>query len=178
MIEHEPRESKIQEPLAADSVSMLEGFNYKVIGIKKFEGIGTRIDLCKGLVEGRLYPRFHMVLNFSAERSRNLIESFHLDERMHRASLHANRKNFDKIRGEVETLFSEISKLNDSTARNSLVYSLRSEMLFGFVRELERKGHDLKDRAPGLFVDLRKKKLKRGARRRWADKKNEVYEED
>ncbi len=178
MIEHEQRKRAIEEPLAADSVSMLEEFNYKVIGIKKREGIGTRIDLCKELVEGRLYPRFHMILNFSAERSRNLIESFHLDERVHRASLHANRKNIDKIHGEIEALFSEISKMSDSTARNRLIYSLRSELFFGFVREIEKRGHDLKDRAPGLFVDMRKKKLKSGARRRWADKKDNIYDEE
>lgn len=158
--------------LSSNLIILLGNFHYEAQGPKTV-GEKYQIDLFKRFRAESSYPRFHIILVVPFQTRQLGIESFHMDEREDISPIDFYIQNMEKKYQEINRLIENLGKEKVSAARDGLLLSLKSELLFGSAREID-KGKKLRpeERFRGLLKTLKRAKLQKNRKFRYISRKN------
>ena len=122
--------------LSGESIKLLNKYNYDTLNyIRIKEEHLVKIDFRKRFNPENPYPRFHMILVLPFRNPKIQIATFHMDEHEDKASNTFLILNIEKKDQEIKRLIDVFGKEEKSIARDELLFELKSDLLFGNIRE-------------------------------------------
>jgi len=149
--------------LSRESIKLFNKYSYDTLNYVRIkEEHLVKIDFRKRFNPENPYPRFHMILVLPFRNPKIQIATFHMDEKKDKASNAFLMQNIEKKDQEIKRLIDVFGKEEKSIARDELLFELKSDLLFGNIRE---KNHgrenylaEKKSITPICEDELRKKK--------------------
>jgi hypothetical protein len=122
--------------LSRESIKLFNKFDYELINqLRIKEEHLIKINLCKRFDPENAYPRFHMILTLPFRNPKIQIATFHMDEQEDKASNTFLIQNIEKKNQEIKRLIDIFGKEEEGIARDELLLELKSDLLFGNIRE-------------------------------------------
>jgi hypothetical protein len=135
-IEQSRQEIPTVRSLSRESIRLFNKYNYDTLNyIRIKEEHLVKIDFYKRFSPEEFYPRFHIVLAIPFRIPKIQLITFHMDEEKDKASNTFLAQNIEKKDQEIKRLIDVFGKEENSIARDELLFELKSDLLFGNVRE-------------------------------------------